>query len=245
MHCHSMQDKTGLKETIIGPGLLSNEAILVCLGVVFILSLYYGWKLKKYLPAGAFKVSSWRYNLFQIPWVKGFFKKEWAPFALGIVPAILFILVLVDGIISPTEEGMTIGPVLTWMVWWILLIFIITFAGKFFCAFCPWDFLTGIIQRFSWRRDPSKVVTAGHKWPKILANISLATFLFVVFTWMELGYGVVTNAKITAVMGGTFLGIAVIFAFTYDRRVFCRYACLVGRISGALQSFFAGRTSGE
>lgn len=75
------------------------------------------------------------------------------------------------------------------------------------------------------------------RWPRRLRNIYLATGLFVGLTWLELGFGVTLSPAITASLGLLILAMAVVPALYYDRKPFCRYGCLVGRISGLYALF--------
>jgi hypothetical protein len=61
----------------------------------------------------------------------------------------------------------------------------------------------------------------------------------VLLTWLELGYGVTAKPWLTAVLGLGMLALALGTVVVFERRAFCRYACLVGRVSG-LYSTFAG-----
>ena len=51
-------------------------------------------------------------------------------------------------------------------------------------------------------------------------------------TWLELGYGVTFSPRATAVLGLLMVLLAVIPALVFERRAFCHYGCLVGRICG-------------
>ena len=75
------------------------------------------------------------------------------------------------------------------------------------------------------------------KWPRFMANIWPATLLFVGLTWIELGFGVTMKPRATAWLGLGMLGLCFVSLFLFDRKSFCRYGCLVGRISGLYALF--------
>jgi hypothetical protein len=65
-----------------------------------------------------------------------------------------------------------------------------------------------------------------------LANVYPALAMFILLTWLELGFDITRNSYLTSILGLIMVGMAVLSALIFDRRSFCRYACLVGRVSG-------------
>ena len=169
-----------------------------------------------------------RRNVFRVP-VLGTLLRS--PLVLGsarIAVLALFLLVIAAGLFGDQAPEHNLAPVLTWTIWWTWLVFAIVFFGKIWCAVCPWPTIAEAVAPKS----------LGLRWPKAFRNLWLATGLFVLLTWLELGYGVTGSPWLTAVLG---LGMTVaVIASTavFERRPFCRYACLVGRVSG-LYSLFA------
>ena len=81
-------------------------------------------------------------------------------------------------------------------------------------------------------------MSLGLRWPRFARNIWPATIMFVGLTWIELGFGVTMNPRATALLAVAMLAMGFVSAFIFDRRSFCRYGCLVGRVSG-LYALFA------
>ena len=75
------------------------------------------------------------------------------------------------------------------------------------------------------------------KWPRRARNLYPALGFFILLTWFELGYDVTGSPSFTAVMGVTMAALAIVSALVFEKRAFCRYACLVGRISGLYALF--------
>jgi polyferredoxin/nitrous oxide reductase accessory protein NosL len=170
-------------------------------------------------------------------------------FRLIQVPVVaLFFIIIAAGLFGTQVGGRNIATVLTWVIWWVALVFMIIFLGKAWCTVCPWNAVAGWIQRKSLLRTRRDLFTLNRKWPKKLRNIYPATALFIVLTWLELGYNVTYSPRYTAYLGLLILSMAVVSAVIFQRRAFCRYACLVGRVSG-LYSMFAAtelrRKNGE
>ncbi len=51
-------------------------------------------------------------------------------------------------------------------------------------------------------------------------------------TWLELGYGVTMSPRATAALGLLMVLLAVLPALFFERRSFCKYGCLIGRVVG-------------
>lgn len=150
----------------------------------------------------------------------------------------LFVTIIVAGLFGEQIASRNIAPLLTWTVWWGGLVLLILFAGKAWCYVCPWDALAGWLERVTfWRKR--KGLGLGLKWPRSLQNIWPATVLFVGLTWLELGFGVTMKPRVTAMLGLLMLLMAFAAALVFERRAFCRYACLVGRVSGLYALFSA------
>ncbi|GAB4300568.1 MAG: 4Fe-4S binding protein [Myxococcota bacterium] len=162
-------------------------------------------------------------------------KKPYFQILVQIPVLFLFALVLATGLFGSTYKNF--APVFTWTIWWGLLVFIVLFFGKAFCAVCPWDAVAGILQRFSLFKRRLPLLSRGLKLPKWARNIYPASLLFIGLTWLELGFGVTRNAPATAILGLLMLALTVISALVFERRSFCRYACLIGRISGLYAMF--------
>jgi hypothetical protein len=69
-------------------------------------------------------------------------------------------------------------------------------------------------------------------WPNSLKNIYLAVGLFLLLTWLELGFDVTANPQITALLAILMTALVVVPSVIYEKMSFCQYGCLVGRICG-------------
>lgn len=149
----------------------------------------------------------------------------------------LFFLTLAAGLFGTQVSTRNIAPLLTWTIWWCGLIVIVLFAGKAWCFVCPWDAVAGWAEGKRPLGGRGANRSLGLRWPRALRNIWPATILFIGLTWLELGLGVTMSPRATAYLGMGMLGFAFASAFVFDRKSFCRYGCLVGRISGLYALF--------
>jgi YHS domain-containing protein len=160
-------------------------------------------------------------------------------FAAQLVLVVLFLLIIAAGLFGHQNPALNLAPLLTWTVWWGGLVVVIMFFGKAWCTVCPWDALAGWMERLRFWRKTDSGLGLGLRWPRWGRNIVLATVLFVGLTWIELGFGVTMKPRATAWLGLAMLLMAIASAFVFERKSFCRYACLVGRVSG-LYAMFSG-----
>jgi polyferredoxin len=156
---------------------------------------------------------------------------------LQAIVAAIFVLVILAGLFGRQQGGSNIATVVTWTYWWILLIVFVMLFGKAWCYICPWDAIADWLERRPWRRAAPRL-NAGLKWPRAWRNLYPATALFLGLTWLELGYGVTTRPEWTAYLGLLMFLLSFGAILLFERRSFCRYGCLVGRIAG-LYSLFA------
>lgn len=151
----------------------------------------------------------------------------------------LFFLVVAAGLFGNQNPALNIAPILTWTVWWGGLVILIAFAGKAWCWVCPWDAVAGWMEKLRFWKKADEGLGLNLKWPRPLRNIVIATVLFVGLTWIELGFGVTMRPAVTAYLALAMLLMAIAGAFLFEKKGFCRYACLVGRVSG-LYAMFSG-----
>jgi ferredoxin len=169
-----------------------------------------------------------------IPGLKTLIKKPFFPILAQSLAIALFALVISAGLFGSTRNN--IAPVLTWTWWWVLLVFFVLGFGNIFCVICPWEGLSSLVTSGSLK---SRIKRLGfeYKWPKAWRNIFPAIVLFILLTWFELGMNITASPRMTATMGLWFAGFAILTALVFERRAFCRYVCLVGRIQGMYALF--------
>ncbi len=176
-----------------------------------------------------------KFNILSIPGVKACVKAPFFKFLFQFPVFLIFCLIIYAGIYG--HAVINIAPVLTWTIWWAGLIFLILFFGKAWCFVCPWDFVATLFQYLKPFGVSKKPFTLGYKWPRWLKNIYLAIGLFVLLTWFELGYHVTASPRFTAILAIVIVFLSVIPALIFEKRSFCKYGCLIGRISGLYAMF--------
>jgi len=143
-----------------------------------------------------------------------------------------FTLAVVAGLIGTPAGNRNFGIVFVWIVWWAaLMLMIVPFLGRAWCAACPipapgeWLQRRGIISRI-----PRRLRTLHYHWPRWLKNIWLQNAGFVLMALFSAIILTRPNITAWALLGLTALGLAL--SMMFDNRVFCRYVCPVGGFIG-------------
>lgn len=209
--------------------------------VAGILVLSFGvfeWRSRKSdVPEEAVDSGS-RIDLLRIGPVRRLFVHPRTRFTCQFILLGAFVMILTAGLFGNQLPGRNVAPLLTWTVWWGGLICVILYLGKAWCYVCPWNAIADWVEGVRLWGPTKNGLSLNIKWPRWMRNIWPATLLFVGLTWIELGFGVTMNPRFTAWLGLGMLALAFACALVFERRSFCRYGCLVGRVSG-LYALFA------
>ncbi len=144
----------------------------------------------------------------------------------------LFGLIVIAGLFGTPIPERNLATVLTWNVWWAVLILSIFFAGSFWCAVCPWNTLAGWLVRRGRTGNAAPNNSLNLRVPRILRNMWPALALLTGLTWLELGTGLTGSPRATAILALLMVVLAAVSLAIFERRAFCRYFCPVGRTVG-------------
>lgn len=205
-------------------------------GVVLIIVVSHLFLSRKRLEESA-QTDYWKFNILSWPLLRALVKKRYFPLLLQSGAIVVMLLVISAGLFGNQRMGMNIAPIITWTWWWALLIFLVFGFGTAFCSICPWEGLSSLLTSLS-LRSRHKKLGAERPWPKWLRNVYPALIMFILLTWIELGLDITRSPMTTAVLATFFTAMIVMAAIFFERRGFCRYACLIGRITG-IYSLFA------
>ncbi|HET7875045.1 MAG TPA: 4Fe-4S binding protein [Methylomirabilota bacterium] len=161
-------------------------------------------------------------------------------FLLVLPTAAVVAVVVVSAAVGLEHPSVNFGAVFTWVVWWGVLLLSFVVLGRAWCLVCPVGALGEWLQRLSlWWRSP---YTAGLNlpWPRRLRSMWLATGLFVVFVFLDNGYGMSNSPRMTAGLIAVITLAAAWMGLVFERRAFCRYVCPLTAFIGlnALASAF-------
>jgi len=183
------------------------------------------------------KDSGKRFDLLRFAGLRRLLLHPYTRFGIQAFSVGLFVLIIGAGLFGNQLAAKNIAPLLTWTIWWGGLILLILYAGKAWCYVCPWDAIAGWAEGLRFWGTKKEGLSLNLKWPKMMRNIWPATLLFIALTWVEIGFGVTMQPRATAWLALGMLAMAFVSAFIFDRKSFCRYGCLVGRVSGLYAMF--------
>lgn len=159
-------------------------------------------------------------------------------FLLQLPFVLIFTLVIIAGLYGAQLPGANIATVVTWTIWWGGVIFTFPLIGRAWCLVCPWAAVADWVQRLAlWRKKEE--ITLGKRWPLILRNLYPVIIAFIVITWAEFYFHMVSSPVATAYLSIVILAMAIITGLIFERRSFCRYLCPIGGMIGVYSQFSA------
>jgi len=164
--------------------------------------------------------------------VRAMTASRWPQRVLVLFVVGLFLLVIAAGLAGTPLAAFNLATVLTWNLWWAGLVISVFFLGTAWCGVCPWDALARWLVRGRWWRRGVAGIGLGRKVPARLRNVMPALLLLVALSWLELGVGVTTSPRATALLALLMVALAALSLAVFERKAFCRYFCPVGRTVG-------------
>tara|TARA_B100002003_G_scaffold251417_1_gene294851 strand:+ start:1605 stop:3029 length:1425 start_codon:yes stop_codon:yes gene_type:complete len=159
-------------------------------------------------------------------------------FLLILPVLVVVVLASISMILGVWHPGFNFGLVLTWVVWWGLLIALFVVVGRGWCLMCPFGAFVDWLQRLSLWRKRTWSLGFNFVYPRRLRNLWLGIAFFVGFIFLDAGYGISNSPALT---GGLIVALilwGLWVALLYDRRTFCRYQCPLTVFIG-MSSMFA------
>lgn len=208
--------------------------LLWAYAIVFIMVIVVVWATITAVPNNPISA---KLSLANLPLLGGTFRylsrHVWVLLLLKIIFALVFLLIIVAGIWGTPIVERNLATSLTWNLWWTGIIIAIVVSGSAWCAVCPWDNIASwLVNQRLWRRSSSHS-RLNLSVPTILRSVWPASILFISFTWLELGVGIVSSPYATAIMAVAMVVLATTTLALFENKAFCRYMCPVGRTVGA------------
>lgn len=179
-----------------------------------------------------------RWDILKVRGILHLLKARPFQFLLQLPFVSIFLLIIIAGLYGAQIPGANIATVVTWTIWWGGVIFTFPLIGRAWCLVCPWAAIGDWVQRLAlWRRKEE--ITLGKRWPSTLRNLYPVIIAFIVITWAEFYFHMVSSPVATAYLAIVILAMAVITALIFERRSFCRYLCPIGGMIGVYSQFSA------
>jgi|GEM_PF-2842425 len=165
-----------------------------------------------------------RLDLFGIPWLRSIACSRAYPAILQIPTALGLGLLILLCFFGPQAEDNP-ALILTWPIWWAALPLTFLFFGRIWCTTCPFPLVSTLVQ---------KVKSLNLKTPEFLIRTEIwpMTALFIFLTWADEYWHYPDFPTYTGVVLVCILSGAILCAFLFEGRVWCRYLCPLGGVSG-------------
>jgi ferredoxin len=164
-------------------------------------------------------------NLMDIPVIARILRSPWYPGILRVPIAAVFGLVAYQLLMGPEAAHDNAGTALMWVLWWPVLPIVFVLLGRFWCAVCPFGWLSDQVQR---------LVGANQPVPAFLKKYGIWVIdaSFIAITWADHVWGIVESPWGSGVLLLILTTAVIISGALFQRRTFCRYLCFLGGLSG-------------
>ncbi|UCD90085.1 MAG: sigma 54-interacting transcriptional regulator [Desulfobacterales bacterium] len=165
------------------------------------------------------------FNILKLDRVQQLFQSRAFPGSIQLITAFFCILIIAYGFFGKQKSDYNLSLELTWGIWEPLVVLSCILAARIWCAVCPVGALSSIISRkYSLRRSiPSFIRNKG----VYLGAIGLGLIVL-----SEVIFNMPFSPRATAFLILSIALPAVILAFIYRRRAWCRFLCPLGKLVG-------------
>ena len=168
------------------------------------------------------KEESTTLDLLRLPLLGSLLTWRHARTLLQIQLFIISVAMILHGLFGPTLAPQNLATTLTWVHFRGALVFVLLFAGNFFCLACPFMLVRNLARKFF---HPVR------NWPRRLRNKWVSIGLFVamlfVYEWLDLW----SSPWWTAALILTYFAGALLIDSIFKHATFCKFVCPIGQFN--------------
>jgi DNA-binding NtrC family response regulator len=163
-------------------------------------------------------------NLLQFSKIKAFFKSRFYPVGLQIITASVFSLIFILAFLGSRSPESNVTVLLVWAMWWPMLTVSWFVGARIWCSVCPMGAVNDLFNRIG---------TKKFKVPAFIRNrgIYLSAVGLGVIIWAEAASKMPYSPMATGFLLLSIASFAVLSGIFYERRLWCRYLCPLGRLA--------------
>jgi hypothetical protein len=162
------------------------------------------------------------FDLLRLPLIGSLLRQRHARTLLQIPLFIVSGAMILHGLFGPALAPKNLATTLTWVHFRGALVFVLLFAGNFFCLACPFMLVRNLARKF---------FRPARNWPRRLRNKWLSLSLFVtvlfVYEWFDLWASPWWTAWLIIV----FFAGALLIDTVFKHATFCKFVCPIGQFN--------------
>lgn len=147
------------------------------------------------------------------------------PGIIQIPVAAVFGLVAYQLLVGPDAAQDNAGTALMWVLWWPVIPLVFVLLGRFWCAVCPFGWLSDRVQALVGVNKPVPAFLKKY-------GIWIIDAQFLLITWADHVWGIVESPWGSGILLLLLTTAVVVSGAFFQRRTFCRYLCFLGGLSG-------------
>jgi transcriptional regulator with AAA-type ATPase domain/polyferredoxin len=163
-------------------------------------------------------------NLFQFGRIKAFFQSRFYPVGLQVITASVFSLIFIFAFLGSRSPDSNVSVLLVWAMWWPMLTVSWLVGARIWCSVCPMGAVNDLLNRVGNKK---------FKVPAFIRNngIYLSALGLAVIIWAEAAAKMPYSPMATGFLLLSIVTFAVLSGIFYERRLWCRYLCPLGRLA--------------
>ena len=162
------------------------------------------------------------FDLLRLPLIGRFLQQRHARTLLQIPLFIVSAAMILHGLFGPPLAPKNLATTLTWVHFRGALVFVLLFAGNFFCLACPFMLVRNLARKF---------FRPVRNWPRRLRNKWLSVSLFVVVLFVYEWFDLWASPWWTAWLIVAFFASALLIDAVFKHATFCKFVCPIGQFN--------------
>jgi len=163
-------------------------------------------------------------NLLKFDQVKKFFSSKAYPVGLQVVTASVFSLIFLMAFAGNRAPEQNVSVLLVWAMWWPMLTVSWFVGARIWCSVCPMGALNDLLNKFG--KKKFKVPAFIRDYGVYISAVGLAIII-----WAEAASKMPYSPLATGFLLLAIASFAVLSGILYERRLWCRYLCPLGRLA--------------
>lgn len=161
-------------------------------------------------------------DLLRLPLVGALLRRKHARTLLQIPLFVISVAMVLHGLFGPSLAPKNLATTLTWVHFRGALVFVLLFAGNFFCLACPFMLVRNLAR---------KVFHPVRNWPRRLRNKWLSIGLFVAMLFVYEWFDLWSSPWWTAWLIVTYFAAALVIDALFKHAAFCKFVCPIGQFN--------------